>query len=129
MIMTKTYARIIDGVVVNVEVWGEEPPTSSGVTFLETDQAVRGDLWDGQALIRLAPEADRRLLPKSTVTARLIDLGMAGEVKTALDADAVSWARWISPDWPNVYADDDGLLAFLAVLGLTKAQIALVTAP
>lgn len=75
------------------------------------------------------PPAGRRTLPKSLVTARLIDLGMAAAVKAGMDANPVAWARWFTPDWPNVYADDEGLLDFLAALGLTEAQIAGVVAP
>lgn len=48
--------------------------------------------------------------------------------KTLLDQDAVAWARWFTPDWPNVFADDEGLLDFLAAIGLTAEQIAAVTA-
>lgn len=75
------------------------------------------------------PAEPRRLLPKSAVTSRLIDLGKAAEVKAAMDADPVAWARWFTPDWPSVYADDEGLLCFLGGLGLTEDQIASVVAP
>lgn len=84
---------------------------------------------DLAALDALREPEPRRALPKSTITARLIDLGKASDVKAALDTDPVAWARWVAPDWPNVYADDEGLLAFLAALGLTEDQIAAVTAP
>ncbi|MDR7232837.1 hypothetical protein J2X45_003947 [Caulobacter sp. BE264] len=80
------------------------------------------------AAIEAANAAIRRTLPKSTVTGRLIEMGKAAEVKAALDADPVAWARWFTPDWPNVFADDEGLLAFLDALGLTSEQIATVTA-
>jgi hypothetical protein len=75
-----------------------------------------------------ASRATRRTIPKSTVWARLVALGKADEAKTALDANAVAWGRWFSPDWPNVFADDDGLLAFLDALDLSEEQIATVTA-
>lgn len=71
--------------------------------------------------------APRRELPKSTVWARLVDLGKAAEAKNLLDQDAVAWGRWFAPDWPNVFADDQGLLDFLDALGLTAEQIAAVT--
>lgn len=69
-------------------------------------------------------------IPKSVVWARIVALGKAAEAKAALDADAVAWGRWFSPDWPNVFADDQGLLDFLGkdALGLTAEQIAAVTA-
>jgi hypothetical protein len=81
-----------------------------------------------EEIAALYPET-RRLLPKSKVTARLIALGKAADVKAAFDADPEAFFRWVAPDWPNVYADDTGLLAFLAALGLTEEQIAGVVAP
>lgn len=93
------------------------------------------DLRDGELVALTAEEAAalqgptvRRTLPKSTVTGRLIEMGKAAEVKAALDADPVAWARWFTPDWPEVFADDEGLMAFLSALGLTPEQIATVTA-
>lgn len=81
------------------------------------------------AALEAARAGIRQQLPKSTVTGRLIDLGMAGAVKAAMDANPVAWARWFTPDWPNVYVDDDGLLSFLRdALHLTEDQIATVTA-
>lgn len=70
----------------------------------------------------------RREMPKSLVWSRLVDLGKAAEAKALLDQDAVAWGRWFAPDWPNVFADDQGLLDFLAGLGLTEEQITAVTA-
>ena len=93
---------------------------------------------DGEPILRELSEEEaeailvpppRRLLPKSTVTGRLIAMGKAAQVKAGLDADPVAWARWFTPDWPNVYADDEGLVAFLEGLGLTPAEIDTVTAP
>lgn len=77
------------------------------------------------------PPPPRRLIPKSTVTARLIALGKAAQAKAALDAAPELYFRWVSPDWPEVYADDEGLLYVLGpdVLDLTPEQIATVTAP
>lgn len=51
----KTYARVVGGVVVNVEVWGEEPPALAGVALVETSSAARGDLWDGEEFTRPEP--------------------------------------------------------------------------
>lgn len=74
------------------------------------------------------PPEPRRQLPKSLVWSRLVDLGKASAAKALLDQDAVAWGRWFAPDWPNVFADDQGLLDFLAGLGLTEEQITAVTA-
>lgn len=70
----------------------------------------------------------RRLIPKSTVTARLIGLGKAGDVKALFDANPEMHFKWFAPDWPNVYADDEGLLQALDAIGCTEAEIAAVTA-
>ena len=91
------------------------------------------DLRDGE-LVALDSEeaaqilgvADRRLIPKSTITARLIEAGKMGAAMTALMSDPASFGRWFTPDWPNVYADDDGLIAFLTAIG---ADVAAITAP
>lgn len=95
---------------------------------------VNGELLDmtpeeEAAFIASRGEPERRKLPKSTVTGRLIAMGLAATVKAALDADPVAWARWVSPDWPEVYADDEGLISFLAAIGLTEQQITSVLAP
>lgn len=76
-----------------------------------------------------ATPAPRRLLRKSTVTARLIEAGLMATAHTVLLSDPIAYARWFTPDWPNVYADDEGLLAFLAGVGCTAEQIDAVTAP
>lgn len=80
--------------------------------------------------IAARPPEPRRQLPKSLVWSRLVGLGKAAEAKALLDQDAVAWGRWFSPDWPSVFADDQGLLDFLGEggLGLTAEQIAAVTA-
>lgn len=76
-----------------------------------------------------APIVVRIQLPKSTVTARLIAMGKAAAVKAALDAAPALYFQWFSPDWPNVYADDQGLLDFLrGPLALTEEQVAAVIA-
>lgn len=73
--------------------------------------------------------AIRRELPKSTIWGRLVGLGLAQTAMTALLSDAVAYDRWFSPDWPNVYADDQGLLDFLrGPLALTEEQVAAVIA-
>ena len=88
-------------------------------------------LWHAAHDAASAPPAEppRRLVKKSTVMSRLLAMGKAATVRAAFDANPEADFRWHTPDWPNVYADDDGLLAFLDGIGLTEAQIAEVTAP
>lgn len=74
------------------------------------------------------PPAPRAALPKSTVMARVFALGKAAQVKALFDANFELEAKWQSPDWPNVYVDDEGLMQALAVIGLTEDQIAEVVA-
>lgn len=78
--------------------------------------------------IAALPAPPRRQLPKSVVTARLIDMDKMGPAHAALMADPIAYARWFTPDWPEVYADDAGLLSFLGAIGLTEEQISAVTA-
>lgn len=75
------------------------------------------------------PEPVRRLIPKSTVQARVIELGKIEAVWAALNADIANLVRWLAPDWPNVYFDDEGLMAVLAAVGCTSAEIEAITAP
>lgn len=81
--------------------------------------------------IAAIPAPPRRLLPKSTVTARLIELGVIAETLAMLRTDPAAYARWFTPDWPEVFADDEGLLTFFgpAGLNLTQEQIDAVLAP
>lgn len=130
--MTDT-ALIIEGVV--AQVWRAAPaadlpaPDNGQLVEFPSGEAVCGLLWDGAALVEPAPTPVRRLIPKSTVTARLRGIGKFTDAWNALRADGDLFDKWFTPDWPNVYADDDGLLAFLGALGLTEEQITDVTAP
>lgn len=104
------------------------------VAFARTDdgapEVVPGQLWDGETLSDPPPPPPpRRLLPKSTVTERLRTIGKFAAAWSALLADGDKFDKWFTPTWPNVYADDDGLIAFLQGLGLTPAEIDTVTAP
>ncbi|MEI9964361.1 MAG: hypothetical protein WDM92_06315 [Caulobacteraceae bacterium] len=98
----------------------------TGAPRYETDGAngVR-EVYDTQD----APAPPRRLIAKSVVQERVDAIGKLGDALTAMLADPISFARWFAPDWPNVYADDTGLLAMLAAIGCTPDQIAAITAP
>jgi hypothetical protein len=88
--------------------------------------------WDDpafQAWLVAQSAAPRRLIKKSVVQERVNAIGKLGDVFTALNANPINFARWFAPDWPEVYADDPGLLAVLAGVECTSDQIATVTAP
>ena len=74
------------------------------------------------------PPPPRASLPKSTVTARLAEMGKAAAVWALFNAQPRLAFKWFAPDWPNVYVDDEGLLAVLNGIGLAEEQIAAVTA-
>jgi hypothetical protein len=65
----------------------------------------------------------RRLVPKSTITARLIDAGKIAAALTALQSSPAAYARWIAADQPAVYADDADTLALLAAIGADAETI------
>lgn len=100
--MIKTYARIIGGVVVNVEVWGEAPHPEGGVTFVESDTAKRFDLWDGETFTTPppAPEPLPAEIPMHKARKALKQLGPDGEVTPETYAN--SW-------WSLVMGVIDGL--------------------
>jgi hypothetical protein len=77
------------------------------------------------AALAAAPQP-RRLIPKSLIMARLAEAGLMPAAMAGLLAAPVQFGRWFSPDWPNVYADDLGLIAFLDALG---ADLETITAP
>lgn len=74
------------------------------------------------------PAPPRPELPKSTVIARLDGIDKLNAVWTILNAMPVLFAKWFSPDWPNVYCDDPGMLQVFQAAGLTADEIATVTA-
>ena len=133
----KDTALIVGGVV--AQVWRNSTIEAVTPTLPEgehdliefDDAAVRcGMLWDGEELSDPpGPPPPRRTIPKSTITARLRAMGKFAAAWAGLMADPDKYDQWYTPDWPNVFADDAGLLAFLEVLALTPEQIAAVTAP
>jgi len=74
------------------------------------------------------PEPPRAQLPKSTVTARLRAIGKFDAVWALLQANPDMFDKWYTPDWPNVFADDERMLQALAAVGLSESEIASVVA-
>jgi hypothetical protein len=88
------YARIVNGTVINVEVWGEQPPAADGVTFVElaADSPVGiGHTWDGENFTAPEPEPVVVPVPESVGPAQirlaLLDLyGVTDEmIRGAID--------------------------------------------
>ena len=75
-----------------------------------------------------SPGLPDRPFKKSIVQERVNAIGKLGTVLAALNAEPLYFARWFAPDWPNVYADDEGLLAVLTAVGCTEGEIATITA-
>lgn len=71
----------------------------------------------------------RRLIPKSVIHERVNDIGKLDAALSALQSQAILYARWFAPDWPNVYADDPEMLTLLSAIGCTEAEITEITAP
>lgn len=137
------YARVLDGAIIETRVLDEAVPLApnKGVWMAVTDAVQAAP--EGQVLASTSVElqdgapvrvgayaaAPRRLIAKSVVQERVNGLGKLGDAFAALNSQPLQFGRWFAPDWPQVYADDEGLLAMLTAIGLTADQIATVTAP
>jgi hypothetical protein len=75
-----------------------------------------------------SPEPGRRAIAKSVVQERVNAIGKLGAVMAVLNSQPIFFARWFAPNWPEVFADDEGLLQILAAVGCTEAEIAMVVA-
>lgn len=121
------------GEVVNVEVYASVPADTGEHLFREAGSAGIGWTWDGAAFVSPpAPEQPRRLIPKGVVQERVNAIGKWDAMIDAIMPDgrpSIFYARWFAPNHPNVYFDDPDLLAMLAAVGCTQAQIDAVTAP
>ena len=63
------------------------------------------------------------MVPKSVVTQRAIDAGMIDQAMAALQSDWAKFARWVSPDQPAVYFDDEDTVLMVNALSLSPEQI------
>jgi hypothetical protein len=95
----------------------------------ETEVAFTADEEAAADAAEAAAEA-ARLVPKSTVTARIIDAGNDGNgvayIKLAMDAltsNPAAWARWTAADKPAVKASDADTIALIEAIGLDPAAI------
>lgn len=92
------------------------------------DEAELGAVLAAAGVPTGALPAPRREIPKSVVQERVNALGKLGAVFAILNSQPIYFARWFAPNWPNVYADDVGLLQVLGGAGCTADEIAQVTA-
>jgi hypothetical protein len=74
------------------------------------------------------PEPVRPSLRKSEVVLRLAAIGKGADVMATLQADPVAFALWFSPDWPDLYKDDEQAITMFQAAGLTAEEIAQVLA-
>lgn len=89
-----------------------------------------GWTYDGEDFIAPPqPDPPRRLIDKSVVQERVNAIGKLDDVMALLNSQAIYFARWFVPGWTEVYFDDADLLAILAAVGCTPAQIETITAP
>lgn len=65
---------------------------------------------------RAIPAPVRRI-PKSVITQRVIAAGKINEAFAALQSDPSAFARWFSPDAPDVASDNAEAIAFLQAIG------------
>ena len=100
------------------------PPLELGQTAVEIAPVDGVQQWS----IENGP-IPRRLIRKDIVQERVHALGKFDEVWAVLQSQPILLARWQVPSWPEVYADDEGLLTMLAAVGCTPAQIETITAP
>lgn len=104
------YARIINGLVANVELWGEQPPAADGVTFVElaSDSPVGiGYSYDGENFT--APEPEPAPVPQ-VITRRQLHLALnILEQRTRGELDTL--VRGIIAQVPGTELDRDRILS------------------
>jgi hypothetical protein len=116
--------------VVNAIVCDAPPDDTEAFAYrAEAEGGVIGATWDGEVFTPPVTEPARRLIAKSLVQERVHAIGKLGDAFTALQSQPIYFGRWFAPDWPNVYADDEGLLAILVAIGCSPAEIETITAP
>lgn len=93
--------------------------------------AIRDHTAEELAASEAERQAFRRLIPKSVVQERVESLGKLEAARALLRQPgyAIYEMRWLAPDWPNVYFDDEGLLQILAAIDCTDEEAAFVTGP
>lgn len=123
----------------SISLWSDQDRAACGISTIVEPVVPDGQriasaelqVIDG-AVVRVAEfEAApvvRRLVAKSLITKRLHEAGKLAAAVAVLNDPVNLYAneRWRTPDWPNVYADDDELVAVLTAIG---ADVETITAP
>ena len=130
------YARIniATGEVLNVEVWDGAPPATDGISFLESEMARRGDLWNGETFSTpLPPLADVKTAKKAAIMAYRDSIFSAQgyTVTTGTMAGHVLQTRttgedrtnWLTSMGAYKAAIDGGLGAVVGAKFRTKANV------
>lgn len=105
----------------------EDPPPPGKRIKSETIALVSGKPVAKSVFEDIPPPA-RRLIKKSIIHERVHATGKLGDVLAVLQSNPIYYARWFAPDWPEVYFDDEAMLAVLAGVGCTPEEIAVITA-
>jgi len=103
-----------------------QPPAAApeGQRIASTDLALVDGLVVEVATYETLP-ASRRLIAKDVIMARLDAEGLVDAAHAALLRRPVLFGRWFARDWPEVYADDDDMVAMLDAIG---AEVEAITA-
>lgn len=99
--------------------------TAAGEVQFTPEEETAWAAWQEEQANRPPP---RRLIPKSTVQERVAAVGKLDAVMAVLLSQPLYFSRWFAPNHPNVYFDDEDMLAMLNAVGCTEAQIADITA-
>lgn len=105
----------------------EDPAPAGKVIKSETIKLVN-KLPVAKSVFENAPEPERRKIKKSVIHERVNETGKLAAVLAVLQTEAILYARWFAPDWPEVYFDDPNMLAVLAGVGCTPEEVAAITA-
>lgn len=111
----------------NIKAVVEDPAPAGKQIVGETIILVNGKPTAKSVFADLPPP-ERRLIKKSVIHERVNDAGKLDAALAALQSNAILYARWFAPDWPEVYFDDPDMLTLLAYIGCTPEQIAQITA-
>lgn len=123
-----------------IEISSQSDREAGGVFLVKEDPAPAGKQIKSETLRLVSgrpvaksvfediPAPPRRLIKKSVIHERVNAVGKLESVLAVLQTQAILYARWFAPDWPEVYFDDPNMLAVLNGVGCTPEQIAEITA-
>lgn len=83
---------------------------------------------NGEVRRKFTTRPYRRLIRKSIVVERIETRGKLDAVWAGLNSSPTAFTKWFSPDWQNVFFDDERMLGLLAAVGCSPKDIAFITA-